>query len=259
MTQCVICRNEATDRPIGSSKHWYHTVECPRCGAFDYDFGAGVKINSPEELVLVSGWVREQNLAGIERPLITRETVARVTGLTRPLLRERAPRDLAELCARSPGGRYVALTWAATARDPELLGRSYSRDEHELRALLRILEDELLIKPEAGDNFSISIKGLLQAEALGSARSNVPQAFVAMNFDESLLEAWTSGFDPAIRAAGFHPFRIDNMSGGSPMRSWQRSGAPVRDRRLHGPEGWSVLRGRVRAGAWVDCHPDLSR
>jgi len=31
-----------------------------------------------------------------------------------------------------------------------------------------------------------------------------------MSFDGSLRDAWTSGFDPAIRIAGFTPFRIDS-------------------------------------------------
>jgi hypothetical protein len=35
------------------------------------------------------------------------------------------------------------------------------------------------------------------------------QGFVAMWFDPSLEAAWTNGFDPAIRYAGYRPFRID--------------------------------------------------
>jgi hypothetical protein len=30
-----------------------------------------------------------------------------------------------------------------------------------------------------------------------------------MSFDSSLDDAWSKGFDPGIRAAGFHPFRSD--------------------------------------------------
>jgi hypothetical protein len=54
------------------------------------------------------------------------------------------------------------------------------------------------------------VKGLLAAEALGAAKSSSAQGFVAMSFDESLRDAWTNGFDPGIRAAGFRPLRLDN-------------------------------------------------
>jgi nucleoside 2-deoxyribosyltransferase len=43
-----------------------------------------------------------------------------------------------------------------------------------------------------------------------SAPSSVSaRGFVAMDFAEDMRDAWTNGFDPGIRAAGFHPMRID--------------------------------------------------
>ena len=35
------------------------------------------------------------------------------------------------------------------------------------------------------------------------------QGFVAMDFAEAMRDAWTNGFDPGIRTAGFQPIRID--------------------------------------------------
>jgi hypothetical protein len=57
---------------------------------------------------------------------------------------------------------------------------------------------------------ALTVKGLLAAEALGASKSSGAQGFVAMWFDLSLRDAWVSGFEPGIRAAGFRPFRIDN-------------------------------------------------
>ncbi len=57
---------------------------------------------------------------------------------------------------------------------------------------------------------SLSIKGILRAEALGRGTSNSAQGFVAMSFDTSLNDAWLNGFEPGIRGAGFRPLRIDN-------------------------------------------------
>ena len=55
----------------------------------------------------------------------------------------------------------------------------------------------------------LSVRGLLAAEALGATQSNSVRGFVAMSFDDSIRDAWTNGFDPAIRTAGFIPIRID--------------------------------------------------
>jgi len=52
-------------------------------------------------------------------------------------------------------------------------------------------------------------KGLLAAEALGVSGSGA-QGFVAMSFNPSLQEVWINGFVPGIRAAGYHPVRLDD-------------------------------------------------
>ena len=52
-------------------------------------------------------------------------------------------------------------------------------------------------------------KGLLAAEALGASGSGA-QGFVAMSFNPSLQEVWINGFVPGIRAAGYHPVRLDD-------------------------------------------------
>jgi hypothetical protein len=159
-------------------------------------------------MVRLSGWVREQNSAGIEHPRITRDTVARITRIPRPGFRERALRVLAVIYARSSEGKFDLFGNTKTLYDLELRGRSYSRDNVEMNTLLRILEGEQLIK-FSGENFSLSVKGLLQAEGLGSSQLSSSQGFVAMYFDDSLNAAWSDGFYPAITDAGFAPFHIN--------------------------------------------------
>src|SRR5262249_38075877 len=44
---------------------------------------------------------------------------------------------------------------------------------------------------------------------LGSSGSG-SQGFVAMWFDDSMSDAWLSGFEPGIKAAGFRPVRLDD-------------------------------------------------
>jgi hypothetical protein len=43
-----------------------------------------------------------------------------------------------------------------------------------------------------------------------SSPTNVSsQGFVAMDFADSMRKAWTNGFDPGVREAGYQPSRID--------------------------------------------------
>ncbi|GAB0119862.1 hypothetical protein Acid7E03_39340 [Acidisoma sp. 7E03] len=72
------------------------------------------------------------------------------------------------------------------------------------------MADDGLLEQSNSQLFRISSKGWLAAEALSSSPSGSAAGFVAMSFDKSLRVVWTDGFDPAIRAAGFNPVRIDN-------------------------------------------------
>jgi hypothetical protein len=88
---------------------------------------------------------------------------------------------------------------------------SYSADEEELSVLLEILEGDGLIKTASliPTKVHLTTAGLIQAEELSQPGAAYLQGFVAMSFDPSMNEAYTSGFDPGIRAAGYRPFRID--------------------------------------------------
>ena len=203
--RCEICGNRAEYVP----SDFFPGRRCPRCGEFDYDTTEGWrKINSPDEMVRLSGWVREQNAAGVVPVRIRPEISRRVIQMRLPGLRERSSRVLAIL-ARDycrPGATIVVDT---VAQDPELQGVSYSRNEHELLLLLNVLESDGCLQGR-GAMSTLSVRGLLAAEALGASGSGSAQGFVAMWFDDSMNDAWLSGFEPGIQAAGFRPRRIDD-------------------------------------------------
>jgi hypothetical protein len=162
---------------------------------------------------MVPGWMREQNDAGVEFPNITPDVSRRVALMRLPRLKERADRALVVIARKWPGlEHWVALR--ELSMDLELQGRSYSADAKGVDVLLHLLTaDGYLRKAGTGGMpgmFGLSVNGLLTAEAFGAGQSGSAQGFVAMSFDEGLTEAWTGGFDPAIRAAGFRPLRIDN-------------------------------------------------
>jgi hypothetical protein len=126
-----------------------------------------------------------------------------------PGLRERANRVLA-IIARNWLRSTHPFTLEGIAQDLEIQGSSYSADEHEVTRLREILLDDgdFCMRPD-GRAWTLSVKGLLAAEALSASGSNSAQGFVAMWFDDTLSDAWLNGFDPGIRAAGFRPVRID--------------------------------------------------
>ena len=203
MPVCAICDGAAEHQV----QELLTTFSCPRCGSYQGSRASGwLPVETPAHRVRLSGWVREHNASGVV-PLITPDVSRRVEAMKLPGLRDRASRVLAVL-ARDylrPGATIVPNT---AKQDLELLGVSYSRNEHEIDLLFSVLKDEGFLR-EMGTMSAISVKGMLAAEALGASKSNSAQGFVAMWFDPSLQDAWINGFDPGIRVAGFRPFRID--------------------------------------------------
>jgi hypothetical protein len=98
-----------------------------------------------------------------------------------------------------------------------MLGRTYSVGDDDVLILVELLRREKFILEDGQPgHFRLSIDGLLEVERMAATVRPYSQGFVAMSFSESMNEAWTEGFAPAIKAAGYRPFRIDkkDYSGG---------------------------------------------
>ena len=82
--------------------------------------------------------------------------------------------------------------------------------------LLHILMDDGYFLGLKSNTINIALsgiltpKGMLAADEISGSKPSSAQGFVAMWFDSSLSDAWLSGFEPGIRAAGYQPVRIDN-------------------------------------------------
>jgi hypothetical protein len=136
------------------------------------------------------------------------EVSSRVKSMRLPGLQERANRAL-RVIAKLAGYRLTCVfSPFDIAKELEILGRSYSQSAEEALTLIQILEDQKFLEAK-GRGAGLSVGGLLRVEAMSEAGGDTAQGFVAMWFDDSLNDVWTNGFDPAIRAAGFDPFRID--------------------------------------------------
>ena len=88
-----------------------------------------------------------------------------------------------------------------------ILGVIYSTDA-EIRVLLQLLENLKLIE-QRPNAYVLSIDGILAVEGMEATGGDHSQGFVAIWFDPAFDIVWTNGFEPAIREAGYRPFRID--------------------------------------------------
>jgi hypothetical protein len=203
---CEICG--LADQQSASAGEGRVRVTCARCGTFDWE------PNTPrlapitgERQVKLSALVREQNAAG-SVPFLNSELIKQIDLRSRPRLRDRALRALAAMVQKFG---YDPHTTFSVSDDLQIPAVSYSANNEELSVLLEILELDGLIKTEGLIPTTVRITpvGLIQAEELSRSGTENLQGFVAMSFDPSMNEAYTLGFDPAIRSAGYQPFRID--------------------------------------------------
>ena len=210
---CPICKLDAQDVKV-----WDHgerlTLECGRCGKFTItrtaaDIAEGKKLGSK-----LSAWIRERSESGGEVPEISSTTLKEVEAIL-PSYRV-AQKQLLLLRAFERHTKFPGEAVLITTHLDYPL--AWADGEDELRYLLRSLIERHLIRrldgpPDLNDTFSFQIEltadgwSFLDERARPSIISN--QAFVAMAFHPELKSAWETGIQPALRRAGFAPYRVD--------------------------------------------------
>jgi hypothetical protein len=124
---CEICDSQAEYNTV--PPNWPMRRTCPRCGEFEYDEPLPPRPKpSPDGKARLSGWVREQNAAGLVPVRITGENAVQIMQMQLPGLVDRANHVLSVIARdrlRKPDDWFVPET---LQRDPELQGVSYSRD-----------------------------------------------------------------------------------------------------------------------------------
>jgi len=203
---CEICLLE--DQPSESAGGQRVRVTCKRCGTFEWEpFASMATPVTDGRRVRLSAFVREQNAVGIV-PFLHAALIQRVERQALPRLRDRALRALAVMVQEV--GYDLSSTFPITDM-LRVYAMSYSADESELSVLLEILEGDGLIQTAGAIPTTVRLTpaGLIQAEDLSQLGGAYLQGFVAMSFDPTMNDAYTGGFDPGIRGAGYRPFRID--------------------------------------------------
>ena len=203
---CQICGTKANSAKGDEHGDWF---DCARCGTYRTTLGGGIlwKAESPEHMARLSGWVREQNESGVKWPIVTREIVQRTLAMPMPRLRARAER-LLRIFQRKFGQLNTWYSPDGVAQDQEVIGTCYVVNLDGIDVLLKLLRADGLLEYHNG-LYRLTVAGLLRIEEMSAGGGASAQGFVAMNFADEMNDAWTNGFDPAIRAAGFRPRRID--------------------------------------------------
>jgi len=171
---------------------------------------------SDQDKAKLTTWLVDQRRLGIELPVVNTDTLGAIKSRRALLFSEKKRRffEFAAAMRYAPGGRLEISTAAGHGPGFPRLQRIAAWIEAttvgEARGILGTLAEEGLIRIENG-MLSITAKGFDRMEELETGGANTRQAFVAMWFDDSMKEAWRLGFAPAIRDAGYDPFRIDNL------------------------------------------------
>jgi hypothetical protein len=208
---CPICKlDEADERHEGGDRH---VIDCPRCGSYAISGTVFALAAASDQDLRLSAWLRSRQGTS-ELPAIGPNTAEQVlSGIPTYTVAEKQTLLLRSIADRTkyPGKpvdivtRFdFVLAWAAG--EEEL---NYLLDALKGRGLLALVDVqsaaesfhlEALVTPQGWD--------YLDAVARSPVLSH--QGFVAMSFADELKRAWTVGIEPAIREAGYAPYRVDN-------------------------------------------------
>jgi hypothetical protein len=205
---CAVCQRPAKKLLLEPDE--VHHQQCPRCGEFKLPQTAGKTLcrmrKSSIIVIKLSGWIQDQNMVG-NIPALTDEQLKLIEITPTLGIQDRANRFLQYAVKKAP-----TLYSRFDIADPVFLAITYSNDQTEVKYLGKFLEEQGVMRL-IGDSgkAEITAHGHLRCEELNTRPSASTQGFVAMWFDESMKEAYSSGFEIALREAGYDPVRVDRV------------------------------------------------
>ncbi|MFO1315880.1 MAG: hypothetical protein U1F58_09765 [Burkholderiales bacterium] len=207
---CPICKLNASDVRV-----WDYgerlTLDCARCGKFTITRSAATVAERSRIGPKLSAWIRDRTEAGVSVPEINTQNLNEIeTALPSYRVSDK------QLLLLRAVERKTAYPGQSVGIVPAFdFPLAWAEREEELRYLLSNLLDQGLIRSSEGSpqeqtyECVLTSSGwqFLDAHARPSIISN--QAFIAMSFAPELLVAWTEGIAPAVRKAGYQPYRVD--------------------------------------------------
>lgn len=200
------------DAPITQSQHnltWI-VLDSPRAGGgYRLSIDASLNELTPEEKARLTTWLIDQRELGTPMPEVTPEALQNAKNRRSLPVDERAHRLLLLI------GRHidqVGKKLSVTNEDLDFYGWTESLEWHEVSYCCEYLVQAGLAKARIGPDSIYACEIMVAGyKHIANQRTNVDssQAFVAMWFDQSMVEVYPQGIAPGIRDAGFKPLRID--------------------------------------------------
>jgi hypothetical protein len=214
--ECVICQLPGQPTKEGSAREQYR-MSCARCGSYETDPVGDVAMCQlrAEERPIFSHWVYEQNRFG-DVPFIRADDIRSIRTRRKFSYVERTRLLLTYVSEKTTSFEQrvdlANLKLQAVLQQFDLVYINSIVQYLFQKRLLDLVQPFRLpgILPGTSTNVVLTPRGIMQAEEWGRSHTASMQGFVAMWFNDSLRDAWTTGFDPGIRAAGFRPSRIDD-------------------------------------------------
>ena len=170
------------------------------------------RLEDDRERARLTSWLVEQRRLGVEYPEITSNNIESL--LQRPALPVHIRADGLLRYVQENTQRIGEPLLAGDFDDlPGMLAYTESVDKGELFYLTSYLIDQGFLKTsnEAVIALIVTVDGYGHLAKLEAVKTDSPQAFVAMWFDDSLLPTLNEGIKPAIEDAGYKSVRIDDQ------------------------------------------------
>ena len=190
----------------------FQVFDSPRAGGKYWISGAAVGEILPfndHARRLLTTWICEQRRAGVEIPKVqsyvlelikSRQTLPVMARMTLAL--QYLGLHITQLGDSLNVGRGGAATDTL-----QLLAETESKNIQELLQLLQMLEESGFVQGtfhlDGGASVQPTVRGWQDLDSLKRPRTDSPQAFVAMWFNELTSEAYTNGIELAVTATGY--------------------------------------------------------
>lgn len=210
---CPICKLDKQDVRVSDYGERL-SLDCPRCGRFTITRTAASMAERKSLSQKLTARIIERNESRAEVPEINSNTLREVE-LALPDYRV-TEKQLLLLRAFEKKSSFPGQSVEVISRLDYPL--AWSSSEEEFRYLLRsLIERNLVRRTDGSDDLSDSFVYKFEITAAGWAfleerdRTAVigNQVFVAMSFHDDLKPAWEGGISPALKKAGYRPYRVD--------------------------------------------------
>ena len=221
---CPVCTNEEAEVATHSTRNAW-VVDCPQCGQFTISRSAAVDLRGEDDSKRwkISAWINE-----FVPPVITSTDIELALASAVPSLHHRVDRMLRWIAMAFPPGVQFSMSdlgggsfWEHSANErvdssdeshssSHLTAVGWNKTIEETWFMVtEVLCHEMgLLVSQNNHEYQVSPKGLLYLEGRRESVSTI--GFCAMWFSPEVLPLWTQVIEPATRAAGYEPLRIDS-------------------------------------------------